>query len=91
MGRVARHVVVGLAGIEFRADARFELLYPRVGRQATANGVAGCGHVFERRECIADHGGDVQRACRLIEGPEGLGAIGIAFVELVQLGMGQLP
>ena len=56
-----------------------------------SDGVAGGGQVFEGRKRIADHGGDVERAYGLIEGPEGLGAIGIVFVELVQLGMGQLP
>jgi hypothetical protein len=87
---MARDVVVCLARIKFGADARLKFLHPERGRCTGANDVARGRQVLKGRERIADHGGDIQRSCGLIEGPERFGTVGIEFVELVQLGVGEL-
>ena len=89
LGEVARDVVVGLAGIQGGADARLQCRHPGRGGNPRAHDVARGRQVLEGRECVADHGGDIQRAGGVIEGPEGFGTVGIELGELVQLGVGQ--
>ena len=87
---MVRDVVVGLARIEFGADARLQCCHASRGRDPRAHDVARGRQVLEGHECIADHGGDIHGASGVIEGPERFGTVGIELVELVQLGVGQL-
>ena len=79
LGISAGHVVVGLDGIQGRADNRLETFDAgtRLTRQVSADLRAGRGDGVERPQRIAEHQVDIERATRLIEGPEGFGAIGV--------------
>ena len=79
MGISAGHVVIGLAGIERGADQGFKGLEAGTagGGNAEADLRAGVSEGVERRERVAHHRVDVERAGRLVQGPEGFSAIGV--------------
>ena len=79
LGISARHVVVGFDEIEGGADHRLKSLESgaSVWGHAGADLRAGIGERGERRERVAHHRLDVERAGGLIQGPQGFGTIGI--------------
>ncbi|MGH7165258.1 MAG: hypothetical protein ACREIS_07020 [Nitrospiraceae bacterium] len=85
MGVSAWDLVVGFAAIEGRSNDLFELEHPGTNsmREAVSNLLTGARKLVEGGEGIADHGLEVERAGRLIQGPERFRTVGIELEELV--------
>ena len=79
LGISAGHVVVGFDEVECGADHGLKGLESGAGvsGHASADLRAGDGERVERRQGIAHHRVDIERAEGLIQGPEGFGTIGV--------------
>jgi len=86
MGVAPRHLVIGFVEIEGAANRRFKGLEggTQVGRYLLAEAGPRLRKVFERGQSVAEHRLAVEAMSGLIQSPEGLGAVGIEFEELVQ-------
>ena len=79
LGISTGHIVVGVDKIECGSDHRFKGLESGTGvsEHASANLRAGNSKRVKRRQSIAHHRVDSERAEGLIQGPEGFGTIGV--------------
>ena len=87
IGVSARDLVVGLPQVERRSDALFDLEHPGADRvrEAASNLLTGGGKLVEGYEGVPDHGIEVERAGRLIQGPESFCTVGIELEQLMGL------
>ena len=74
-----------LRGIQTRTDDLFELEHPGTNRvrETASNLLAGGGKLVEGGEGVPNHGLEVERTGRLIQGPERFCTVGIELEELV--------
>ena len=92
MGVATGHVVVGLGGIETGPDDWFEGVNAcgRGGGELRADEGASRGERLKRGERVAGHRVEIERASRLIQGPEGFRTVGVELKEPVELGLGEV-
>ena len=92
MGICAGHVVVGLARIQGGANEGFECREPGLtrGRHAETHVRTHVAERVERRQRVADHRVHIERARRLIEGPERFRTIGVESGQGGQRDMGKI-
>ena len=85
IGVSAWDLVVGFAGIQARTDDRFDLEHTGtyLVRETASNLLAGGGKLLKGSECVPNHGLEVERTGRLIQGPERFCTVGIELEELV--------